>query len=66
MIKAYVENIYGDVARVMIGDEGVAIAVPLRQLPRDTHEGTVMRLHFTVDQGATLAKKNAAKNSSHE
>ncbi len=61
MAKAYVESVTGDVARVLIGDEGVAVAIPLRQLPPGTREGMVLQARFTIDEAATVARKKAEK-----
>ena len=61
-VKAYVDSIYGDSARVLIGDEGVAVAVPLRLLPPRTLVGMVLRVRFTLDQAATLARGASAKS----
>ncbi len=59
MITAYVDRIDGDAARLLIGNESVAIAIPLNQLPPGTREGTVLRLVFSIHQGATKAKQAA-------
>lgn len=61
MIRAYVDQIHGDMSRVLIGDEAVAVSIPLRLLPPATGEGTVLRVHFTMDTAATLAKKASAR-----
>ena len=63
MSKAFVESVSGDVARVLIGDEAVAVAIPLRQLPPGTHEGMVLQARFTIDEAATAARKKAEKQS---
>ena len=56
MLTALVDSISGDTARVLIGNEEVAVAIPLKQLPPGTQEGTVLRLGFTIDDGATRAR----------
>jgi hypothetical protein len=61
ILNAYVDSISGDTARILIGDEGVAISVPLYLLPPGTRQGVVLRLRFTVDQAATNARGNAPK-----
>ena len=62
MLRAYIDSIQGGSARVLIGDEGVAVAIPLGDLPPGTREGMVMVVRFNIDQGATRAR--AAQRSS--
>ncbi len=54
MLRAYVESIHGESARVLIGDEAVAISIPVHLLPPAAREGTVLRLNMTVDQAASV------------
>jgi hypothetical protein len=56
MLRAYVDSIQGESARVLIGDEAVAISIPMHQLPPMTKEGTVLRLNIAIDQAATAAR----------
>jgi len=56
MLQAIVDSIQGDFARVLIGHEGVAVSIPLNQLPPRVHEGMVLRVKFTVDTAATVAR----------
>jgi hypothetical protein len=66
VLKATIDSIQGDSARVLIGDEMVAVAISLRHLPPATHEGTVLRLSFNIDQAATLAKIRRKANKAEE
>lgn len=61
MSKAFVESIHGDHARVLIGEEAVAVAIPLRQLPPGTQAGMVLQAKFTIDLAATHTREKAAK-----
>jgi len=63
MLKAYVDNMSGVMARVLIGDEEVAVAIPVRDLPPGTQEGMVLAVRFTIDQGATRARAAGATRS---
>lgn len=56
MLTGIVDRIDGNQARVLIGDEGVAVAIPLRYLPPRIFEGAVVRLKFTLDQASTAAR----------
>jgi len=58
MLKAYVDGIQGSTARVVIGEDAVAVAIPLRELPPGTREGMVLAVRFTIDMGATQARKS--------
>ena len=60
LLKAYVDNIDGDSARVLVGEDQVGISVPLHLLPPGTQQGMVLRLRFTIDQAATNARIAAA------
>lgn len=62
MIKAYVDSIQGSTARVVIGEDAVAVAIPLNELPPGTREGMVLAVRFNIDMGATQARKNAGRN----
>lgn len=64
--KAFVDSVTGDVARVLIGDEEVAVAIPLRQLPPGTRQGMVLQARFTIDDAATAARKKAEKTQGTE
>jgi len=66
ILKASVDSIDGDNARVLVGDEGVAISVPVQLLPPGTHQGMVLRVRFTIDQAATNAKITKAKEKLFE
>lgn len=60
-MTAYIDSIDGSLARVLLGEEGVAVSIPVSQLPPRAHPGMVLHLRFTVDQAATsraLAKDN--------
>ena len=61
MLKAIVDNIQGGTARLLVGDDGVAVAVPVRELPRDVRPGAVVRLSFNLDEAATRAREQQAK-----
>jgi hypothetical protein len=61
-LKAYVDSIDGDSARLLIGDEAVGIIVPTNLLPPHTHQGLVLRLRFTIDQAATNSRIAAANH----
>jgi hypothetical protein len=53
-IKAYVDQINGDVALLLLGDDGsIKVAVPVEWLPPDVQEGQVLRVTFAVDKKAT-------------
>jgi hypothetical protein len=56
MIRAYVDSVSGDQARVLIGEEGVAVAIPLHELPPGSRTGTTFRVRFTIDQAASPTK----------
>lgn len=62
MLKAYVDNIQGGSARVVIGEDEVAVAIPLGDLPPGTREGMVLAVRFNIDMGATQARKAAEKD----
>ena len=68
MLKAYVDSMQSGTARVLIGDEGVAVAVSARDLPPGTREGMVLALRFSIDEGATRARaaKSTAERSQVE
>ncbi|MHB0939279.1 MAG: DUF3006 domain-containing protein [Armatimonadota bacterium] len=59
MLQAYVDSIQGSTARVVIGEDQVAVAIPLRELPPGTREGMVLAVRFNIDMGATQARKNS-------
>ena len=53
---AVVDNIDGSYARLLIGDDAVAISVAVSHLPPRAHEGMVLRVRFSADQAATNAQ----------
>jgi len=57
LIQAYVDSIQGSTVRVVIGEDQVAVAIPLRDLPPGTREGMVLAVRFNIDMGATQARK---------
>ncbi|HOF88281.1 MAG TPA: DUF3006 domain-containing protein [Armatimonadota bacterium] len=63
MLRAYVESVHGESARVLIGDEAVAVSIPVHQLPPAAKEGTVLRLNMTIDQAATARMRGRAGES---
>jgi len=57
-MKAYIERIYGGMARVLFGDdESVAVDVPVGELPRGAGEGQVLSTKFLIDDAATARRK---------
>ena len=56
MVTAYVDRLDGDSARLLIGEEGVGIAIPIFALPPGVAQGMVLRLRFTIDSAATNAR----------
>ncbi|HEY3378352.1 MAG TPA: DUF3006 domain-containing protein [Armatimonadota bacterium] len=61
MLKAIVDSINGNYARVLIGDEGVAVAIHTSHLPPRIHDGAVLQVKFTLDQAATMAHEKNKK-----
>lgn len=61
MLKAYVDSIQGGSARLVIGEDEVAVAIPLDELPPGTREGMVLAVRFNIDLGATKARKESAE-----
>lgn len=59
MLRAYVDSMQSESARVLVGDEDVAISIPVHQLPPGTKQGTVLRVNLTIDQAATNARAKA-------
>jgi len=57
LLTAYVDSIQGGSARVVIGEDAVAVAISLRDLPPGTREGMVLAVRFNIDMGATQARK---------
>lgn len=57
MLKAYIDNIDGAYARVLIGEESVAVAIPVNYLPPRVREGMVLQVKFAVDTAATAARE---------
>jgi hypothetical protein len=55
MVRAVVDGVSEGVARVLVGDDAVAVYISTRELPPGTREGTVLRVGFTIDQAATRA-----------
>ncbi|MHB9132437.1 MAG: hypothetical protein ACYDBB_15310 [Armatimonadota bacterium] len=66
MLTAYVDSTDGYVARVLIGDESVAVAIPLHELPPGTRDGMVLCLRFSIDSGATAARANREKVKAYD
>jgi hypothetical protein len=64
MLRAYVDYMQGESARVLVGDEDVAISIPIHQLPPGTKQGTVLRVNLNIDQAATNARAKARAQSS--
>jgi len=56
LLKALVERIDGSYARVLVGDEGVAVSIAVNNLPPRVHEGMVLSLKFSIDQAATASR----------
>jgi len=61
MSIAFVESIHGDIARVIMGEESVAVTIPLRHLPPGTGAGTVLQAKFSIDHAATNARAKGQK-----
>jgi len=62
-MKATIDRIYGDTARLVFNDQdSIAIQVPASELPRGSREGTVLRLKFVIDPGASDASIKARKS----
>jgi hypothetical protein len=61
MLTAIIDRIDGNQARVLIGDEGVAVLIGLQHLPPHSHEGMVMRLKFTADAASTAAREGKSR-----
>lgn len=59
MIRAYVDSLQGVNARVLVGEEAVAVSVPVHELPPGTKEGTVLRLNLAIDHAATASRARA-------
>jgi len=66
MLIAIIDYIDGAHARVLIGDEGVAVVIPTTELPPRMQDGMVLRLKFTVDQAATAARDRAIAGRRHD
>jgi hypothetical protein len=56
MQRAIVDRIDGNTARVLMGDEEVAVYVQLAYLPPHVHEGMVLRARYSIDTAATAAR----------
>jgi len=63
LLKAYVDSIQGGSARVVMGDDEVAVAISLGDLPPGTREGMVLAVRFNIDMGATKVRKDSAGRS---
>jgi len=59
LLKAYVDSIQGGNARVVMGDDEVAVAISLGDLPPGTREGMVLAVRFNIDMGATKERKDS-------
>ncbi len=66
MIKAYVETIQGDTARVLVGDEAVAVSVPLSQLPGGVKEGAMLNVKFSFDVAGSIRRQARASGEGRE
>jgi len=61
VVRAFVDRIEGDIAVLLVGDEGRPINIPVYCLPDNVEEGTVVAIRFCVDIEATKeAKKRTA------
>jgi len=61
-MRAFVDRISDDQATLLLGDdESVSVTVPVAWLPRQVHEGQVLRFDITVDQQETDAGKRDVK-----
>ncbi len=56
MVRAVVDGVADGQARVLVGDDAVAVYIATRELPPGTGAGTVLRLSFNIDQAATRSK----------
>ena len=52
-IQAMIDRFEGDLAVLLVGEEGTAVNVPRSDLPGDVRQGDVLRLEVVVDREST-------------
>lgn len=53
-MKVFVDRIEGDIAVLLLGDEGSVVAnVPVSWLPKGIKEGLYLKAEFSIDQETT-------------
>lgn len=52
-IQATIDRFEGNIAVLLVGEEGTPVNVPRSALPGDATQGDVLRLEAFVDRGAT-------------
>ena len=57
MMKATIDRIEGNIAIVLVGDEGIKLDIPLSLLPADCRESDVLNLSIERDPEATSQAK---------
>lgn len=62
-MKAVVDKIDSGYARVLFGEDAVAISVALSDLPPRAHEGMGLHVRFNVDPTATVGKERKSAHA---
>lgn len=52
-MQAVVDQIQGDKAVLLLGNEEIPLVLPLKYLPRGVEESTILQLAFAIDQKKT-------------
>lgn len=52
-IRASIDRFEGEVAVLLVGEEGTPVNVPRSDLPEDAEQGDVLRLEAVIERGET-------------
>jgi len=56
-VRAFVDEIGGGIAKLLVDEDEVPLYVPRRWLPRETREGSVLLIRFEADEQVTREGK---------
>jgi len=61
-VRAFIDSVHEGVARVLLGDEPLAVEVPLSWLPEGAAEGKALRVLWEIDEEETKSARQAVED----
>ncbi len=60
-IRASIDRFEGEVAVLLVGEEGTPVNVPRSDLPRDAEQGDVLRLEAVIEREETEERRESIR-----